>query len=70
MIHAAGDLGVLIDYGNNQPGSVLQRRETPFSDDWRVYKVDGKPVTALVDIETLPPGEYRLITQMGLSCMV
>ena len=32
----AGDLSVLIDFG------------------------DGKAVTAPVDVETLPPGEYRL----------
>ena len=63
MIHAAGDLGILIDYGNNQPGSVLQRRENPFSDVWRDYEIDGEPVTARIDIESLPPGEYRLVQQ-------
>ena len=38
---AASDPGVLIDYGNNQPGSVQQRRENPFGDVWPDYKVDG-----------------------------
>ena len=28
---------------------------------WRDYLMDGKPVTAPVDIETLPPGKYRLV---------
>jgi len=49
----------------NQRGSELQRREGWFGDVWWGdvwwgYVVDGKAVTAPVDIETLPPGEYRL----------
>ena len=28
---------------------------------WRDYLKDGKPVTAPVDIETLPPGKYLLV---------
>ena len=43
-----------------KPGSVLQRREKLFGDEWMDYKVDGKTVTAPVDIETLLPGEYRV----------
>jgi len=34
-IRPAGDLGVLIEYGDSQQGSVLQRREGWFSDVWR-----------------------------------
>jgi hypothetical protein len=63
MMLAAGDLGVLIDFGNNKLGSILQRRENPFGDVWRDYIVDGKPVIAPVDIESLLPGEYRLVKQ-------
>lgn len=59
MILAAGDLGILIDFDNDEPGSILQLRESPFSDVWRDYLVEDKSVTAPVDIETLSPGEYR-----------
>jgi hypothetical protein len=57
MIQSAGDLGVTIDYGNNEPGAVLQRLE---NGDWQDCLVDGKPATAPIDIETLPAGNYRL----------
>jgi hypothetical protein len=57
MIHAAGDIGVTIGYGNNEPGAILQRLE---ADGWRDCLVDRKPVTAPIDIETLPTGNYRL----------
>lgn len=59
MIHAAGDLGIQIDFGDNKPGSVLQRRESLFGDEWRDYEIDAELVTAPFDIESLPPGEYR-----------
>ena len=57
MIHAAGDLGILIDFGDNQPGAILQRKEKGY---WRDYLVDGKPVTNPFDVESLPRGWYRL----------
>jgi hypothetical protein len=57
MINWAGDLGVLIDYRDNEPGSFLQRKET---DGWQDYLVDAELVTAPVDIERLPPGKYLL----------
>ena len=62
MIHAAGDLGILIDYGDNVPGAVLQRASITFpsASGWQDYIVDGKTVTAPIDIESLPPGFYRL----------
>ncbi len=53
MIYAAGDLGVRIDLGDDEPGMVLQRRE---KDGWHDYQADGKPVTAPIDIESLPSG--------------
>jgi len=58
MIYAAGDLGVFIDFGSDEPGAVLQRKDDSV---WREYEVGGKPVKAPIDIETLPPGEYRLV---------
>ena len=27
---------------------------------WRDYTVDGQPITAPVDVNSLPPGEYQL----------
>ena len=62
MVHQIGDLGILIDYGNNNPGSVLQRRHPEDSNlEWQDYVLDGKPLTAPIDTQSLPPGEYRLI---------
>ena len=59
MRFAAGDPGILIDFGNNKPGSVPQSRENPFGDVWRDYVVDGKAVIAGVDFEALPPNEMQ-----------
>jgi len=62
MVHQIGDLGILIDYGNNKPGAVLQHQNVEGTHyRWRDYLVDSKPVTAPIDIKTLPPGEYRLV---------
>jgi len=58
LIIQAGDLGVELDTGNNQPGALLQRHE---NGRWQDYMVDGQPVTSPVDIEQLPPGRYRLV---------
>jgi hypothetical protein len=61
MVHQLGHLGILIDYGNNTPGSVLQHRSNKGGDFiWQDYTVDGKPVTAPIDVKSLPPGVYRL----------
>jgi len=60
MILCAGDLGVYIDLGNDEPEMTLQRRVR--GEKWRDYLVDGKPVKLPVDIESLPSGEYRLTT--------
>jgi len=38
MIIQAGDLGVEIDTGTNQPGAILQRYE---DGQWQDYVVDG-----------------------------
>ena len=62
MVHQIGDLGILIDYGNNTPGSVLQHHISEGRDFiWQDYTVDGKPVTAPIDVKSLPPGKYRLV---------
>ena len=41
MIYSAVDLGVKIDFGPDQPGAVLQRKEKGY---WHDCLVDGKPV--------------------------
>ena len=56
MILSAGDLGIEIDYGSDQPGAILQRKGY-----WRDYLVDCEPVTNPFDEEMLPPGFYRLV---------
>ena len=57
MIYSAGDLGIEIDFGNDQPGAILQRKE---KGHWHDYLVDGEPVTNPFNVEKLPPGFYRL----------
>jgi len=61
MVHQLGHLGILIDYGDNKPGSVLQHHILKSGRYiWQDYLVDGQPVTAPVDVNSLPPGEYQL----------
>jgi hypothetical protein len=50
--------GVDIDIGRNAPGAILQRKD---SDLWYYYLIDGEPVVNPFDLETLPPGSYRLV---------
>ena len=57
MIYSAGDLGVEIDFGPDEPGAILQRKDKGV---WLDYQVDGQLVTNPFDVETLPPGSYRL----------
>ncbi len=57
MIYSAGDLGIEIDFGSDQPGAILQRKDKGY---WHDYLVSGEPVMNPFDVETLPPGEYRL----------
>ena len=45
-----------LDY-KPQPGAILQRKENGY---WHDYLVDGEPVTNPFDVESLPPGFYRL----------
>jgi len=55
-------LDVEIDFGPDQPGAILQRKD---KGDWRDYLVDGKPVVIPLDVESLPPGFYRLVESPG-----
>ena len=57
MIYSAGDLGIEIDFGNDKPGAIFQRKENGY---WRDYLVKGEPVVKPFDVETLPHGRYRL----------
>ena len=57
MIYSAVDLCIEIDFGPDQPGAILQRKEKGY---WQDYLVDGKPVVNPFDVESLPPGRYRL----------
>ena len=58
MILSAGDLGIEINFGSNEPGAILQRKENGY---WHDYLVDGKPVVNPFNVESLPPGFYRLV---------
>jgi hypothetical protein len=58
MIYSAVDLGVKIDFGPNKPGAILQHKD---KSHWNDYLVDGEPVVNPFDVETLPPGRYRLL---------
>jgi hypothetical protein len=56
MILSAVDLVIEIDFGNDKPGAILQRKEKGY---WHDYVVDGKPVVNPFDVEKLPPGFCR-----------
>ena len=58
MIWSAGDLGIEIDFGNNKTGAILQRKVNGY---WQDYLVDGELVINPFDVESLPPGFYRLV---------
>jgi len=62
MIVAGTYPPINIDLSKEKPDMTLQRecREGGYR-VWRDYRRDGKPVTAPVDIETLPRGKYRLV---------
>jgi hypothetical protein len=66
VIYSAGDLGVEIDLGADEPGALLQRKEPGGGQD---YRVSGKRVSSrsLIDVQslvtTLPAGYYRLVAE-------
>jgi hypothetical protein len=57
MIYSAGDLGIVINFGSNEPGAILQCKEKGC---WNNYLIDGKSVAIPFDVESLPPEWYRL----------
>ena len=60
MVHQLGHLGILIDYGSNTPGSVLQHQVRENGRYiWQDYLVNGQHLTVPVDVNSLPPGEYQ-----------
>ena len=62
MIVAGTGPLIYIDLGKDEPGMTLQRRDRDGRGlVWRDYLVDDKPVTAPIKIDSLPPGEYRLV---------
>ena len=62
MIHAAGDLGIWIDLGKDEPGMTLQRRERVSGGyQWQDYQQEGKTVKSPLDLDSLPAGKYRLV---------
>lgn len=58
MIYSVGEIGVEIDLGRNEPGAILQRKE---SEVWYDYLIDGELVVNPFDVKKLPPGYYRLV---------
>jgi len=59
MIYQFGDRNVLFDSGQDLEGDILQRREP---DGWQFYKPDGEFMRSPIDMNELPPGEYRLVS--------
>jgi len=57
MIYSAVDLGIEIDFRSDQPGAILQCKD---KGHWHDYLVEGKPVVNPIEVESLPPGFYRL----------
>jgi hypothetical protein len=62
MIAEGTHPSVQIDHGKDEPGMTLHRE---YGEGgylvWRDYLKDSEPVTAPVDIETLPVGKYCLV---------
>ena len=64
MFLSIREIGVEIDLGCNASGAILQRKE---SDLWYYYLIDCEPVVNPFDLETLPPGTYRLVESPVLT---
>ena len=58
MIWSAGDLGIEIDFGPDKHRAILQHKDKGY---WHDNLVEGEPVTNPFDVESLPPGFYRLV---------
>jgi hypothetical protein len=59
MITTSTSPFLYIDWGEDEPGMILQRRDG----DW----VDGKVVKSPVDVDSLPAGRYRLVKAVSDS---
>jgi hypothetical protein len=56
---SAGDLGAEIDFEVRNPSGTLQRLESGI---WENCCPDGQVVSSeALDIESLPPGKYRVV---------
>lgn len=62
VITAAGDLGIIIDWGSRTRGDILQREE---AGEWRDYLCDSGRVLYPFRLDELPPGRYRLTSPIG-----
>jgi hypothetical protein len=57
MHTAAGDLGIIMDWGNMNPDAILQVK---IDGNWENYLENHGFVRLPIFLESLPPGEYRL----------
>ncbi len=62
MIIAGTSPPIWIDLGSEREGMLLQSKEYEgYEFIWCDYMMNKKPVKSPVNIEGLPPGEYRLV---------
>lgn len=59
MIYQAGDYNLIFDSGSNTDGDFLQRKGP---DGWSNFEVEGRVLRAPIDMYSLPPGQYRLVS--------
>ena len=59
MIPIACVLRIYINFGNDDPGSTLRRRER--GSNWMDYLIDDEQIKSPIDIDELPFGECRLV---------
>lgn len=68
MIVAGTNPPITIDLGSNELGMTLQHRYYEHGYlAWRDYLVDGKWVTAPIDLESLPSSVYRLLDWLSID---
>lgn len=62
MIIQAVDKFVTLDTGMNNPDAIIQRKGPK---GWSNYMPHGVPMGEPKKIDSLPPGEYRLVESPG-----